>query len=304
MNRARDRDRWDSRRLPGARDFVRTRCPIASACPHVDACPLDAHLQLAVPAIKLAVGRVVPEQVIGREVVRDLSKILVEIVAVHDSDAIGCGGERPHGVLVRPQRASVLRRRETQVDRRVECDEAPRIDRIEARVAAVGIVDDVAEEHLVVHGRQPLSVGVALHLARGQVAVSIVLCRELAVRPDTDRIQTGNRIFQARHGILAKLLEAGIGPEQLPAFGHRQDGFPFLANAVQVSDEILESFERDSFSLPPNELLGERRLGGFLARHRRITNDVGVLPFVSRRAEALSPDPMLSQLLFCHRPPS
>ena len=109
----------------------------------VHAGPFDAHLDPVELPVRLAVGRVVAEEVIRRQVVRDALHPPVEVVAAHHGHTVGVGGQHAHVVLTRLEHPVVGRERGRRrgSDRRVEDREAARIHGVEGHVPAIRVVD-------------------------------------------------------------------------------------------------------------------------------------------------------------------
>ena len=79
---------------PGPRQFFRRGAPISLPRAHRSAGTLDAHGNRSEPPIELRIRRVVPHQVVRRQVVDDPAQRAIDVVGVDDGRAIGVGGER------------------------------------------------------------------------------------------------------------------------------------------------------------------------------------------------------------------
>ena len=190
-----------------------------------------------IPAVQFRVVRVIPEQVIRRQVVGDAAQSAVEVVTVHDSQPVGVVGERAKRFNARRQAGTVRGERDrlARAHREVERREAARIDRIEADVVAVRQVHDLPEVVVVVHRRQVHPLAVARRLRH-----RLPLPRPRAAHPQLALVVHANR-FAPRHrlGLPAgvhgpQVREAPVRAIQRPALADRQHRLAFLADAPRV----------------------------------------------------------------------
>ena len=87
---------WGIRRAARTCHFGSGRSAIAAPRANVDSRFLDLHLQRSKAAVQFRVRRVVAEQIVRAQIVRDSLHAAIEIVIVHDSEAICVFRHRTH----------------------------------------------------------------------------------------------------------------------------------------------------------------------------------------------------------------
>ncbi len=232
------------RGLSRACHFLRAGGTVPAAGADGHARLLHSNLQRSIPAICFRVRRVVAEKIVGREVVGDLAEALVQVVGVHHGDAVRSVRQIPQRQRMGPSQLRVGGQRQRGSPACFESDQTARVDRIERRVAAVGLSDDVAQELLVVDRGEALPVRVALHLGDWEVVVLVegILGRQRPARSDANRINRGS--LRAA----TPILEPELRREEIPSVRHSENRFSLLFDPADVPDEILKRLE--NFSLP------------------------------------------------------
>ena len=224
-------------------------------------------------------GRVVADQVVRAQVVDDALEAAGEIVRVDDGEAVGRFGERAQRVDPAAQHGLIDRRRDDRRrrprdvlphHRRVEDRQPARIDRVERRVGAVRLVEQIAELPVVVELRQLHPIGVALVV--GRACRCRILGRQPARRGSTDDRRAG------RHALARQRpRQVVVGTKQQPAVADRENRLALFAHAAQIADEILERVERQLFVAAIDHLGGDavlvravRTAGGYVRVARAV----------------------------------
>ncbi len=146
----------------------------------------------------------------------------------------------------------VQRRGQRRGDRRVEHRQAARVDRVEAGIAPVGLVEQLAELAVVILLREHHAIGIALAVGGAARVAGGIAHLQAAVHTDAHRLRPGDSAVD-RPG------EAGVRAIQRPPFADHQDRLPLLSQAGEVHDEVPHRVQRHLLAAPGGHLLRDRR---------------------------------------------